>query len=74
MLNISFRFSDSQKKKLNLELWNYAEKLWWDNDDNVDEIKVHLDRLVKKARTIHKKRIDKSKELNGNRTPKPYNS
>lgn len=30
-----------------------------------------LDRLIKKARTIHKKRIGKSKELKGNRTPKP---
>lgn len=30
-----------------------------------------LDRLIKKAKTIHKKRIGKSKELKGNRTPKP---
>lgn len=39
--NIPFKLSSSQKKKVRSQLQKYAEKLWLNKEDKVDETKVH---------------------------------
>ena len=41
MWNIPFILSLSQKKKVTSELQKYAEELWLNKEEKVDESKVH---------------------------------